>query len=299
MRIGISELFTGEVDRQGRFLVEASQLIEELGYHALWFPEHVVFFPSYDSQYPYGTSGQTEVERLRGVYDPFTALAAISQVTSEVRLGTYVCVLAQRNPIVTARDIATLDQVSGGRFDFGVGVGWSAEEYRALGVPFERRGARTDDYLAAMKRLWADDEVCEYHGEFVDFEPLMAFPKPLQRPHPPVVVGGNSSATIRRIVQHGQGWAGYNLSHDEVAAFLERLDVAMSAAGRSLDELELRVGRRSTGRTEADWQMDADYIAGCERLGLHEVVVTPRLPTEAYERTMRRYAEVVGLEPRR
>lgn len=298
MRVGISELFTGDPGRQRSFLIESSQLIEELGFHAIWFPEHVVFFPSYDSQYPYGNMGQTEVEKLTGVLDPFTALAAIGAVTSDVRLGTYVCVMAQRNPIVMARDIATVDVISGGRFDFGVGVGWSAEEYEALGVPFERRGARTDDYLAAMKVLWSDDHVTEYHGEFYDFEPLIAYPKPLQRPHPPITVGGNSAATIRRIVEHGQGWAGYNLDLDEVARFIERLDTALDAAGRSLDEIQLRVGRRAKDKTEEAWEEDAAYIRGCERLGLHEVVVSPRMPDDGYESMMRRYAEIVGLEPR-
>ncbi len=298
MRVGVSELFTGESGRQRDFVIAASQLIEELGFHAIWFPEHVVFFPEYESQYPYGNMGQTEVERLRGVYDPFTALASIAMVTEHVRLGTYVCVLAQRNPLVMARDIASLDVLSGGRFDFGIGVGWSAEEFEALGVPFERRGARTDDYLRAMQRLWSDDEVTSYDGEFVSFEPLLAYPKPLQRPHPPIVVGGNSAATIRRIVEFGQGWAGYNLTLDEVGAFIERLDTALAAAGRSLDEIQLRVGRRATDKTEEAWEADAAYIEGCERLGLHEVVVSPRMPTDGYESMMRRYAEIVGLTPR-
>jgi probable F420-dependent oxidoreductase len=298
MRIGISELFTGDPGRQRSFLIEASQLIEELGFHAIWFPEHVVFFPSYDSQYPYGNMGQAEVEKLTGVLDPFTALAAIGAVTSEVRLGTYVCVLAQRNPVIMARDIATVDVISNGRFDFGVGVGWSAEEYEALGVPFERRGARTDDYLAAMKVLWSDEHVTEYRGEFYEFEPLIAYPKPIQRPHPPITVGGNSAATIRRIVEHGQGWAGYNLELDEVARFIERLDTALDKAGRSLDEIQLRVGRRAKAKTEEAWEEDAAYIQGCERLGLHEVVVSPRMPDDGYESMMRRYAEIVGLEPR-
>lgn len=299
MRVGISELFTGEGGRQRGFLLGAATLIEELGFHALWYPEHVVFFPEYTSQYPYGTAGRTEVERLRGVYDPFTALAAVAAVTTEIRLGTYVCVLAQRNPVVTARDIATVDQLSEGRFDFGVGVGWSAEEFAALGVPFERRGARTDEYLAAMRVLWSDEEVTGFDGEFVSFEPLLAYPKPTQRPHPPIVVGGNSEATIRRIVQHGQGWAGYNLTHDEIGRFIERLSRALDAAGRSIDEIQLRVGRRATDRTPEAWEDDARYIEACEPLGLHEVVVSPRPLTEGYETTLRRYADAIGLEPRR
>jgi probable F420-dependent oxidoreductase len=241
--------------------------------------------------------GGNEVRALRGVYDPFIGLAAIAAVTSTIRIGTYVCVVAQRNPIMLARHVAAVDVLSGGRFAFGIGVGWSEEEYTALGVPFARRGARTDEYLAAMKVLWSDDEVTSFDGEFVAFDPLLAFPKPVQRPHPPVVVGGNSEATIRRIVEHGQGWAGYNLEVDEIEAFIERLDRALQSAGRSLDEIELRVGRRAKGTSESDWEDDARYIERCGGLGLHEVVVSPRFSTDGYEAKVRRYAEIVGIAP--
>ncbi|MDW3214686.1 MAG: TIGR03619 family F420-dependent LLM class oxidoreductase [Ilumatobacteraceae bacterium] len=298
MKIGISELFTGEDGRDATFLRDTSVLLEDLGFHAIWFPEHVVFFPEYTSEYPYGTLGSNEVGALRGVYEPFVALAAIATATTTVRLGTYVCVIAQREPISLARDVAAVDGLSGGRFDFGIGVGWAESEYQALGVPFARRGARTDDILAALKVLWSDHELSSYDGEFVSFDPLFAYPKPVQRPHPPIVVGGNSAATIRRIVEHGNGWAGYNLEVDEVARFIERLDTALTAAGRSLDEIQLRVGRRAKGKTEADWEDDARYIEACAPLGLHEVVVSPRFEVDGYEANARRYAEIIGLEGR-
>lgn len=298
MRVGISEVFTGENGRDLGFLRHASGLIEEVGFTSLWFPEHVVFFPSYESQYPYGTLGRDEVNATRGVYEPFVALAAIAMATERVRLGTYVCVVAQRNPLLLARDVATVDGLSGGRFELGVGVGWAVEEYEAVGVPFARRGARTDEYLAAMKVLWsAGEELSSFDGEFTSFGPLYAYPKPVQQPHPPIVVGGNSPATIRRIVAHGDGWAGYDLSLDEVERFVADLDAALGAAGRSLDEVTLRVGRRTRGRTEADWEADAAYVAGCEALGLHEVVVSPRLEVDGYEAATRRYAEILGLSP--
>lgn len=193
--------------------------------------------------------------------------------------------------------IVVADHLSGGRFDFTVGVGWSAEEYQALGVPFERRGERTDEYLDVMKLLWSDEALTEFKGEFVQFAPLFASPKPLQQPHPPIVVSGNSKATIRRIVEHGQGWAGYSLSLEEIEIFIGNLDVALNAAGRSLDEIKLRIGLRAKGKTESDWEDDAKYIEGCERLGLHEVIVSPRLPTQDYEKLTQRYAEIVGIAP--
>lgn len=295
MKVGISELFTGQDGRDAAFLRNTAVLLEDLGFHSIWYPEHVVFFPEYKSKYLYGSLGSNEVNALRGVYDPFVALAAIATATTKVRLGTYVCVVGQREPISLARDVAAVDCLSDGRFDFGIGVGWLEAEYEALGVPFARRGARTDEYLAAMKCLWSDDDLSSFEGEFVSFEPLFAFPKPIQRPHPPIVVGGNSPATIRRIVEHGNGWAGYNLEIPEVESFIEQLDAALTKAGRSMDEIELRVGRRAHGKTEADWEEDARYVAACEPLGLHEVVVSPRFDTDGYEQNARRYAEILGL----
>lgn len=297
MRIGISEMFTGVDGRDGAWTRETAQLLEELGFNSLWVPEHVVFFPEYTSSYPYGTLGRVEVEATKGVFDPMAVICALATATRTIRLATYVCVIAQRNPILLAREVVVADHLSGGRFDLTVGVGWSAEEYEALGVPFERRGQRTDEYLTAMKLLWSDQDLVEFKGEFVSFAPLYAYPKPLQQPHPPIVVSGNSPATIRRIVEHGQGWAGYSLSLDEVARFIEDLDRALTAAGRSLEEIKLRIGLRAKGKTEADWEEDARYIQGCERLGLHEVVVSPRLPTEGYQEMTRRYAEIVGITP--
>lgn len=295
MKVGISELFTGEGGRDARFLRETAVLLEDVGFHSVWYPEHVVFFPEYTSEYPYGNLGSNEVRALRGVYEPFVALGAIATATTTLRIGTYVCVVAQREPISLARNVAAVDGLSGGRFDFGIGVGWSEEEYTALGVPFARRGARTDEYLSAMKRLWSDEPLTSFHGEFVSFEPLFSFPKPIQRPHPPIVVGGNSDATIRRIVAHGDGWAGYNLEIDEVERFMERLDVALQAAGRSLDDIELRVGRRAKGTTESAWEDDARFVKACASLGLHEIIVSPRFGVEGYETAVRRYAEIIGL----
>jgi probable F420-dependent oxidoreductase len=283
--------------RDGAWTTDTAQLLEEIGFDSVWVPEHVVFFPEYTSQYPYGTLGRQEVEAIRGVYDPMSVICVLATVTRRMRLATYVCVIAQRNPILLAREVVVADHLSGGRFDLTVGVGWSAEEYEALGVPFERRGERTDEYLRVMKLLWSEAELTSFAGEFIHFEPLYAFPKPLQKPHPPIVVSGNSAATIRRIVEHGQGWAGYHLTLEEIERFLERLDSSLSAAGRSLAEIKLRIGLRAEDKTEEAWEADARYIAGCEKLGLHEVVVSPRMPTVGYEQMTRRYAEIIGISP--
>lgn len=231
---------------------------------------------------------------MLGVHDPLVLASAIAATTTTLRIGTYVFVVPQRNPIVTARQVASVDQLSGGRFEFGVGVGWSEEEYTALDVPFERRGERMNEYLAAIRELWAEEELTSFSGEFVEFEPLYCFPKPAQ-PRLPIIVGGNSRATLERIVKYGDGWAGYSRTHEDIEVFTEKLSVAMEAAGRDMSELSLKVGRRSKGTTEKDWEDDRAYIEEAFRLGIDEVVVSPRIGDDDYEKKMRRYAEIVGL----
>ncbi len=292
-KLGISELFPGVGARSGRWSMDAAQLIEELGYHSVWLPEHVVFFPEYRSQYPYESGGAKEVHKTLGVHDPLVLAGALATATTTLRIGTYVFVVPQRNPIVTARQVASVDQLSEGRFEFGVGVGWSEEEYAALDVPFERRGDRMNDYLAAIRELWSPEEISQYDGEFVQFEPLYCFPKPAQS-RLPIIVGGNSRATLERIVKYGDGWAGYSRTHEDIKVFIGRLEELMTQAGRDMSELSLKVGRRSKGATERDWEDDRAYIEEAFRLGIDEVVVSPRIGDENYERDMRRYAEIVG-----
>lgn len=294
MKIGISEYCGGYGPRGGRWAIDAAQLIEQLGYNSMWLPDHVVFFPEYSSEYPYESGGKKEVHTVLGVLDPLIAASSIAAATSTLRIGTYVYVVPQRDPIVTARQVACVDQLSNGRFEFGVGVGWSEEEYAVLGTPFERRGARMDDYLRAFRALWSADEVSEYHGEFVDIPPLYAHPKPVQE-RLPIIVGGNSAASMRRIVENGDGWAGYSQTYDDIARFLEGVEEKLAKAGRSRSELSMKVGRRSKGSTEKHWEEDAAYIARCAELGLDEVVVSPRIGDDDYERDMRRFAEIIGV----
>ncbi|TQJ29955.1 LLM class F420-dependent oxidoreductase [Microbacterium sp. SLBN-146] len=294
MKLGISELFTGSDARAGSWSTDAAQLIEEIGFTSVWLPEHVVFFPEYRSQYPYESGGAQEVNRMLGVIDPLVLAASIGAATTTLRIGTYVFVVPQRNPIITARQVASIDQLTGGRFEFGVGVGWAEEEYAALDVPFARRGARMNEYLAAMRALWSPEELTEFSGEFVEFPPLYCFPKPAQ-PRLPIIVGGNSDASLRRIVEYGDGWAGYSQTFDDIEAFIAKLSTAMEAAGRQMSELSLKVGRRSKGKTEKDWEDDRAYIDHVLSLGIDEVVVSPRIGDENYERDMRRYAEIMDL----
>jgi probable F420-dependent oxidoreductase len=216
------------------------QEAEERGFESLWVAEHVVLFDEYDSAYPYDTSGRFPGAGDSGLLEPFTALTYLAAVTERIRLGTGICLVPQRNPVYTAKAVTDVDSLSGGRVEFGVGVGWLREEFDALGVPFERRGRRTDEYLAAMRSLWCD-EVSEYHGELYDLRPCRMYPKPVQQPHPPIHVGGESDAALRRVARLGQGWFSFGRLPEDLPPALERLDAALAAEGRTRDDITLTV----------------------------------------------------------
>lgn len=213
---------------------------EERGFHSLWVAEHVVLFDEYASKYPYSADGRIPAGGENGMLEPFAALSFLAAGTKRIRLGTGICLVPQRNPVYTAKEVATLDWLSGGRVDFGVGVGWLEEEFLACATPFERRGARCRDYLRAMQRLWCDP-VSEYQGEFYAFPPLRQYPKPIQSPHPPIHFGGESDAALRRVADLGQGWYGFNLAPADVPSHLETLDKFLAQRGRRRSDVEISV----------------------------------------------------------
>ena len=213
---------------------------EERGFESIWVAEHVVLFDEYDSAYPYDPSGRFPAGGDAGMVEPFTALTYLAAVTERIRLGTGICLVPQRNPVYTAKAVTDVDALSAGRVDFGVGVGWLREEFEALGVPFERSGRRTDEYLAAMRSLWCD-EVSEFHGELYDLRPCRMYPKPVQRPHPPIHVGGESDAALRRVARLGQGWFTFGRLPEDLPPALERLDAALAAEGRTRADITLSV----------------------------------------------------------
>jgi probable F420-dependent oxidoreductase len=174
---------------------------EERGFESIWVAEHVVLFDEYDSAYPYDPSGRFPAGGDAGMVEPFTALTYLAAVTERIRLGTGICLVPQRNPVYTAKAVTDLDALSGGRVDFGVGVGWLREEFEALGMPFDRRGQRADEYLAAMRSLWCD-EVSEYHGELYDL-------RPCRREGFGVggVVGRRAGRVVGKRLWHGAGTA--------------------------------------------------------------------------------------------
>ncbi|MDP6823840.1 MAG: LLM class F420-dependent oxidoreductase [Dehalococcoidia bacterium] len=172
--------------------------VESLGYHLAMACDHVAVTRDVHERYP------------APLYDPFATLSWLAAKTSTIELGTTVIILPYRDPILTARMVASLDQFSGGRFIFGVGVGWSTLEFEALDLPFHRRGAMTDEYLAAMKELWSE-KAASFEGEFTSFKEVLTAPLPVQRPHPPIWVGGASDAAIKRAVIHGDAWHPMNM----------------------------------------------------------------------------------------
>jgi probable F420-dependent oxidoreductase len=213
---------------------------EQRNFHSLWLPEHVVLFDDYASRYPYSPDGRIPAGGENGMLDPLAALGFLAAATRRIRIGSAVCLVPQRNPVYTAKEIATLDVLSGGRVDFGVGVGWLAEEFAALGVPFERRGARCREYLRVMHTLWRDP-VSQFRGEFYELAPCRQFPKPVQKPHPPIHFGGESDAALRRVADLGQGWHPFHQEPQFVAERISTLEKLLEERGRKRSEIEITV----------------------------------------------------------
>jgi probable F420-dependent oxidoreductase len=198
MEFGISTFVTDD----GIDPVSLAQAIEERDFAALVIAEHTHIPASRESAYPEG--GELP-DKYYKTLDPFVTLAAAAAVTSKIELFTGIALLIQRDPIITAKEAASIDLISGGRFVLGVGAGWNLEELRDHGTDPKTRGALLDERIAAIKALWTS-EPAEYHGKYVDFESSYSRPKPVRKPHPPIYVGGNSDATVKRIIRHEAGW---------------------------------------------------------------------------------------------
>jgi probable F420-dependent oxidoreductase len=239
MRLGVFLPFATPL-ADGPFLRAVGEAAEGAGFDSLWVAEHVVLFDEYASKYPYAADGRIPAGGDSGILEPFGALAYLAACTSKIRLGTGICLVPQRNPVYTAKEAANVDWLSGGRLDLGVGVGWLAEEFRAVGVPFERRGERCVSYLEVMKRLWCD-AVSEYKDEFYELPACRQYPKPVQKPHPPIHFGGESDAALRRVAQIGQGWYGFNVEPEELGERLETLDELLAKRGRRRADVQITV----------------------------------------------------------
>jgi len=212
---------------------------EERGFSTIWVGEHVVLFEEYASSYPYAEDGRIPAPPGTGLLEPLATLTFLAAHTSSVRLGTAMVLLPQRNPVYTAKEVATLDWLSNGRVDLGIGVGWLEEEFRAVNVPWPRRGRRTDEYLEVLHTLWTDD-TSSFEGEFYSLDPCQMFPKPVQAPVP-IHIGGESAAALGRVARAGHGWHTFNRPPEELAEPLARLDGLLAEQGRSRSEVTVTV----------------------------------------------------------
>jgi probable F420-dependent oxidoreductase len=213
---------------------------EERGIGTIWVGEHVVLFDQYESSYPYAEDGRIPTPPGTGLLEPLSTLSFLAAHTTDVRLGTAMVLLPQRNPVYTAKEVSTLDWLSNGRVDLGIGVGWLEEEFEALNVPWPRRGRRTDEYLEVLTTLWCD-ETSAYEGEFYSLNPCSMFPKPVQHPHPPIHIGGESDAALRRTARAGQGWHTFNRTPAELAEPLGKLDRLLADQGRTRGDVRITV----------------------------------------------------------
>lgn len=233
MKIGIS---LGTLNP--RLWKEATRLADRLGYESVWIPEHLVL-PVVMSGSPVQHAEHPPIPPGIPVFDPFVYLAMLAGCTDRIRFGTQVFNIGLRHPFVTARAVATLDVVSQGRVEFGVGASWLAEEWQAAGLDFATRGGRVDEAISICRRLWTESEV-EHHGEHFDFPPVMFEPKPVQTPLP-LHIGGDGPAALRRAAQVGDGWIPMNHTIDAIPASLERIRALREAAGRD-PAIELTMG---------------------------------------------------------
>jgi probable F420-dependent oxidoreductase len=238
---------------------------ERVGFATLWVGEHVVLFDRHDSKYPYSEGGKFPLAANADWLDPFTALTFAAAITSSVRLATGVCLVPEHNPLVLAKVIASLDKLAKGRFAFGVGIGWLAEEFAAIGVPFERRAQRTREYIEVMRKLWSDG-TANHHGEFVNFDNAGSYPKPPQGAKLPVIFGGESNPALRRAAEYGDGWFGFNLDPAEAKERIGKLEQLLKQNGRKLSDVELIVSPYTKRITPDDLKRYRD-------LGISEVVM--------------------------
>lgn len=243
MKLGLFSVGAGRA-AQPEVLVRIAQKAEDVGFESIFAPEHTVLFApeAYSSPYPYSSDGKiTGMRANSDLLDPFLALAWAAAHTTRIRIGTGICLVPQRNPLITAKEVASLDVLSHGRVIFGVGIGWLKEEFRALGVPPERRAARTREYIEVMKRLWTEESP-QFHGAFCDFPPVGLYPKPVQRPHPPILFGGESEPALRRAVEVGDGWLGFNVSPTEASQAVNHMRQIAAETGRDFAALDISAG---------------------------------------------------------
>jgi len=270
MDIGIAMFVTGTS-------IDAAVLAkhcEDLGFESLWLPEHAVIPAGDKTKWP-GSRDGIMPDEYYNVVDPFVALARASAVTTTLKLATGICLVPERNPLTLAKEIASLDYFSQGRFLFGIGTGWLREETELFGVAFADRIKYTRESVLAMKQLWTQDEA-EFHGQFIDFPPVICLPKPSQKPHPPVLIGGMAKNVFSRVVEWGDGWMPNRVTPDDVAEGRHTLTRLCEERGRDPNSVSISVYGQPA---------DAELLKSFESAGADRVMV--RLETAPESQALR------------
>ena len=291
-------------------LAGLAQAAEDLGYDSVWLPDHVVIPERISSAYPYSPDGRFPTPATQPYLEPLAGLCYLAGATRRVRLGTHVLILPYRHPLLTAKMVSTIDNLSDGRIELGIGVGWMREEFAALGLDervFTRRGAATDEQLRILNMVWTQD-VASFDGEFYQFDRLGALPHPFQKPHPPIWVGGHSPPALRRTARLGDGWLPIggrppaDLPPAAIAAGLTTIRAEAERVGR--DRARLRIcfstgvvfdppdGQRRPFNGSPE-QIASDFASYVE-VGVDRFIVGfGARPAADYEQRLRRFAEQV------
>lgn len=260
-------------------VIELAKALEDSGFESFFVPEHTHIPVSRRTPWP---GGPELPEEYKHTLDPFAALAAAAAVTTTLKLGTGICLVVERDPITLAKEVATVDFLSNGRFLFGIGGGWNEEEMENHGTKPSRRWRILRERILAMKEIWTKDEA-EYHGEFVDFDPIWSWPKPKQKPHPPVMIGGNGPRTLERVVEYGDEWFPIPGRGQDIIERIGELQERAKAAGRAPIPVSL-FGVRP----------ELETIEQFEKAGVHRVLLPLRpAPADVVLPTVKRYAELI------
>lgn len=266
MKFGIHASLGVGFSPTGNDYIRIAQKAEELGYHSIWFGDHIVVPEKIEAAYPYTPDGSVGFDRRTPWPDPFALLAGIGTATQKILLGTSVVIVPYRNPLHVAKAVATVDLLSNGRCVFGAGIGWMTEEFEALGESYAERASRTREYIQIMKSLWSG-EVSNFHGTYFSYPDVYGLPLPVQKPHPPIYFGGESTPALKRIADLGDGWLPGPVEAAVFKQRVEQLKALMADRGRNFSELYIAM----TG-DPAQLKQQPEKLAELETLGVQEII---------------------------
>ena len=272
----------------GNDYIRIAQQAEEFGYNSIWVGDHIVVPEKIEAAYPYTPDGSVGFDRRTPWPDPFALLAGMGAATKNILLGTSVIIVPYRNPLHVAKAVATVDLISNGRCQFGVGIGWMEEEFAALGENYKERASRTREYIQIMKALW-QGEVSNFSGKYFSYPDVYAVPQPVQKPHPPIFFGGESAAAMKRIADLGDGWLPGPVTPEIFQERAAQLKALLAERGRNFSDLYISM----TG-DPADLKQQPEKVAELEAFGVQEIICFLTAPdTDASIRDMESLAQAV------